>query len=156
MAPYARPSWDDYFLEMTKLTAARATCPRRRVGALLVQPDRKSVIASGYNGAVRGQAHCDDVGCLMVDGHCVRAVHAELNALIQCAVYGVPCEGATLYVTDFPCVHCAKALIQAGVRKIVYLAPYPDKHAKDILVEGGISLFQAVPQQQGYQLVADA
>jgi len=145
-----RPSWDDYFIEMARLVAQRATCPRRHVGAVLVK-DRR-LVASGYNGAVRGQPHCDEVGCLLVDGHCVRAVHAEVNAIIQCALEGVSSRGASAYTTDFPCVGCAKCLVQAGVVRLVYLAPYPDLHSAPILTQGGIRVYHARPAGDGYAL----
>ncbi len=147
---HRRPSWDDYFLDMARLVATRATCPRRRVGAVLVR-DRR-VIATGYNGAVRGAPHCDEVGCLLVDGHCRRATHAELNALLYCAAYGVSSAGATLYCTDFPCVDCAKALVQAQVRHVVYLADYPDPNSAAVLEAGGVTLRKAEPGPEGYRL----
>lgn len=150
--PHHRPSWDDYFIEMARLAAARATCPRRRVGCVLVRDNR--LIATGYNGAVRGAPHCDDVGCLMADGHCVRTVHAELNALLQCAVTGVSSAGSTLYCTDFPCVACAKALVQAGIEKVIFLANYPDANSAIILRAGQVELFKAVQRDPvGYSLV---
>lgn len=143
----SRPSWEDYYIELSRLVAHRSTCPRRRVGAVLVKDQR--LVASGYNGAVRGAAHCDQVGCLMEDDHCVRAVHAELNAIIQCALEGVSSRGATVYTTDFPCVTCAKAMIQAGVERVVYLAPYPDHHSAHILAEAGIRLWRARAKMEG-------
>ena len=150
MTVHRRPTWDDYFLEMAKLAATRSTCPRRRVGAVLTRDDRRTLLASGYNGAIRGAAHCEDVGCLLVDGHCVRAVHAELNAILQCAVNGVSTLGASLYSTDFPCVHCAKAIVQAGITRVVFLAPYPDEHSTEVLEAGGVTLFQATRIVGGY------
>lgn len=123
---------------MAKLVRTRATCPRRRVGAVLVRENR--IIATGYNGSIKGAPHCDDVGCLMVDDHCVRTVHAEINAILHCAVYGVSSVGATLYCTDFPCVNCAKALVQAGVRRIVYESPYPDENSVAVLQQAGVAL----------------
>lgn len=136
-----RPDWDEYFIEMARLAAKRATCPRRQVGAVLVKDQR--LIATGYNGAVRGAPHCQDDGCLMVDGHCVRAVHAELNAILQCAVYGVSSKGAEMYCTDFPCVACAKSIVQAGITRLVYLAEYPDIHSATILKDGQVALYRA-------------
>lgn len=153
MSGHHRPTWDDYFIEMARLAATRATCPRRRVGTVLVRDHR--LIATGYNGAVRGAPHCDDVGCLMVDGHCVRTVHSELNALLQCALNGVSSAGATLYCTDFPCVNCAKAIVQAGVRRLVFLVDYPDPNSAMILQAGGVELYRAVPAERGYTLVPD-
>jgi len=152
-----RPSWDTYFIEMARLTASRATCPRRRVGAVLVRDHR--VLATGYNGSVRGAPHCDDVGCLIAkqDGRdsCIRTVHAELNAILHCALNGVSSAGSTLYCTDFPCMWCAKALVQAGIERIIYLSEYPDVHSSSMLREAGISLFKAVrdDEDDGYRLV---
>lgn len=143
--PAERPSWDAYFLEMARLAATRSTCPRRRVGAVLVRDQR--VMATGYNGAVRGAPHCDEVGCLLVQNgdrqSCVRAVHAELNALLQCALNGVQSAGSTLYCTDFPCVACAKALVQAGVTRVVYAVDYPDPNSAQVLADGGVQLYRA-------------
>ncbi len=150
----ARPGWDDYFLRMAQLVATRATCPRRHVGAVLVR-DRR-VIATGYNGSVRGDVHCEDVGCLMEDGHCVRCVHAELNALLQCAASSQSSAGATLYCTDFPCVHCAKALVQAEVVRVVYLAEYPDRHSAEVLRRGGVELARAFEDDGSFRVVPDA
>lgn len=148
---HRRPGWDDYFLEMAKLTATRGTCPRRRVGAVLVRSNR--VIATGYNGSVAGDDHCDDVGCLLVDDHCRRTIHAELNALLQCAINGVSSAGTTMYCTDFPCVDCAKAMAQAQVKRVVYLADYPDANSATILRNAGVELLRAQAGEDGhYQL----
>jgi dCMP deaminase len=147
---YKRPSWHEYFIEMARLAATRATCPRRRVGAVLTRHNQ--ILATGYNGAVRGGVHCDDVGCLMVDGHCVRTVHAEANAIIQCAVNGVSSVGATIYCTDFPCINCAKTLVQAGVAHVIYLIDYPDPNSAAVLAAGGVQLFQAIKTDEGYVL----
>jgi dCMP deaminase len=151
LSKYVRPSWDEYFIAMANLAATRATCPRRRVGAVLVRDNR--VLATGYNGSVRGAPHCDDVGCLLVQhagrDSCVRTVHAELNAILQCAALGISSYGATLYCTDFPCVSCAKALVQAGVVKIIYLSEYPDANSSEILRDGGIVLYKAIPCSTG-------
>jgi dCMP deaminase len=157
MSAHRRPTWDEYFIAMAKLAATRATCPRRRVGAVLVRDQR--VLATGYNGSVRRGPHCDDIGCLLVKQgervSCIRTVHAELNAIIQCAVTGVSSVGATLYCTDFPCVSCAKALVQAGICQVIYLSEYPDPNSSLILKEGGVSLLKAVPgaEEGSYTLV---
>lgn len=148
--PYQRPTWHAYFIEMARLAATRATCPRRRVGAVLTRHNQ--ILATGYNGAVRGGEHCDDVGCLMVDGHCVRTVHAEANAIIQCAVNGVSSVGSTLYCTDFPCINCAKTLVQAGVERIIYLTDYPDPNSAAVLRAGGVELCRAIKGSEGYSL----
>ncbi|HVB08756.1 MAG TPA: cytidine/deoxycytidylate deaminase family protein [Bacillota bacterium] len=150
-----RPSWDEYFIAMAELAATRSTCPRRQVGAVLVKGGR--VIATGYNGAVRGGVHCTDAGCLMVDGHCVRAVHAELNAILQCAVTGTSSAGCTLFTTSFPCVACAKAIVQAGIVRVVYLSPYPDPNSAEVLRDGGVALRHAEADGAGgFRLSAEA
>lgn len=135
-----RASWSEYFLEMSLLAATRSTCPRRQVGAVLVREHR--VIATGYNGAPHGQPHCTDVGCLMENGHCVRTIHAELNALLQCARYGIPTGGVDLYCTDMPCRYCARALVQAGVRRIFYLRAYESPETHALTAERGLELIQ--------------
>lgn len=128
----ARASWDVYFLGMAVHASTRATCPRRHVGCVLVHD--RAVIASGYNGSIRGLPHCmsDDVGCLLIhDGeghsHCERTVHAESNAIAQAARRGAAVDGATAYVTTLPCWVCFRLLANAGVTRIVYGASYQDK-----------------------------
>jgi len=139
----ARPSWAEYFLSMADLAATRSTCPRRQVGAVLVRDQR--VVATGYNGSLRGQPHCSEVGCLMVDGHCKRTVHAELNALLQCALHGAPSRGAALFTTSFPCLDCAKAMVQAGVTAVYYRDPYPGPHSRQVLTDAGVALERITP-----------
>ena len=117
-----RVSWDVYFMRIAREAATRATCERKRVGCVLVRD--KAILATGYNGSLRGLAHCDDAGHLMVDGHCVRTVHAEANAVAQAARNGARLDGATAYATAFPCFACFKLLAQAGVVRIVYGEPY--------------------------------
>jgi dCMP deaminase len=121
-----RKPWDQYFMEQALHIAERATCNRARVGCILVRDNR--IIAAGYNGSLNGAPHCDDVGHLMDDNdHCIRTVHSEQNALLQCAKFGISSEGATAYVTHEPCTHCRKSLIQAGVKKVIFLHPYPNQ-----------------------------
>lgn len=150
---HGRPGWDDYFLRMARLVATRATCPRRHVGAVLVRDNR--VVATGYNGSVPGDTHCEDAGCLMENGHCIRSIHAELNALLQCAMSTQTSEGATLYCTDFPCVHCAKALVQAGIARVVYVSDYPDANSAVVFRRAGVELFRAVDSGSGFRLVTE-
>ncbi|MDD5154919.1 MAG: cytidine/deoxycytidylate deaminase family protein [Candidatus Omnitrophica bacterium] len=141
-----RPSWDEYFLELSKLVAKRATCLRRRVGAVLVKDKR--ILATGYNGAPRGLAHCLDIGCIRQklkipsgERHeLCRALHAEQNALIQASLYGISVKDATLYATNQPCIICAKMLINAGIKEIVISDGYPDKMAMEFLKEAGIKV----------------
>lgn len=128
-----RKSWDAYFMDIAAVVATRATCDRAHVGAVIVMDKR--VLATGYNGSVRGTAHCDDVGHDLVESivngetkkNCVRTVHAEVNAIAQAASYGAAVNGATLYVTHYPCWPCAKLVFNAGIKRIVYASAYnPD------------------------------
>lgn len=149
----ARPGWDEYFMNIALVVATRATCQRRHVGSVLVRDKR--VIATGYNGSVYAEAHCEDVGCLLENGHCVRCVHAEINALLQCAAFGIPAAGSTLYTTDFPCAGCSKALVQVGVKKVVYLAEYPDDRSQEILRMAGVEVYRAFFSDRGFCLVRE-
>ncbi len=133
-----RPGWDEYFMGVAETVATRATCPRASVGAVLVRDHR--ILTTGYNGAPRHAGHCSEVGCEMLDGHCVRAVHAEANAIVQGALHGVGLAGATAYCTHQPCVNCAKLFISAGVIRIVYRDPYIDPFAERLLKEAGVKL----------------
>ncbi|GAC1308321.1 MAG: cytidine/deoxycytidylate deaminase family protein [Vulcanimicrobiaceae bacterium] len=133
-----RPGWDEYFMEVARTVATRATCPRASVGAVLVREHR--ILTTGYNGAPGHVAHCSEIGCEMVGGHCVRSTHAEANAVVQGALHGVGLDGATAYCTHQPCVHCAKLLISAGVVRIVYDAAYVDTFAQALLAEAGVAL----------------
>lgn len=119
-----RLSWNDYFMTQAVLLSMRATCERLMVGALIVK-DRR-IVAGGYNGSTAGDVHCIDEGCLLRDGHCIRTIHAEMNALLQCAKFGIPTFETEIYVTHFPCLQCTKSLIQAGIKKIYYLNDYHD------------------------------
>lgn len=128
----SRIQWDQYFMLQAILLAARSTCARLSVGAVLVRDKR--IIAGGYNGSVAGDVHCIDEGCYIVDGHCVRTIHAEMNAILQCAKFGEATNGAEIYVTDFPCLQCTKMLLQAGITKINYLRNYHnDDYAQKLL-----------------------
>jgi dCMP deaminase len=141
-----RPSWDDYFYKLTNDVAERATCTRRKVGALIVK--NKRILATGYNGVPSNIEHCLSRGCLRAElgipsgekQELCRGVHAEQNALIQAAKYGVPIDGATLYCTNQPCVTCAKLLINAGITEIIYFDAYPDKLGEEMLAEAGVTL----------------
>lgn len=114
----SRPSWDEYFMQMARLAATRATCCRKQVGAVIVRD--RNVIATGYNGSLRGLPHCTEDGCHMEDGHCVRTIHAEANAIVQAAKNGARVEGATIYTTLYPCWGCFKLIANAGISRIVY------------------------------------
>jgi dCMP deaminase len=134
-----RPMWDEYFMDITRVVATRSTCLRRQVGAVIVKGKR--LLTSGYNGAPQGLPHCSEVGCLRAakaipsgERHeLCRGTHAEQNAIVQAALYGVAIEGATLYCTHQPCSGCTKMIINAGIERIVYLSPYPDELAMELL-----------------------
>ncbi len=145
----ARPSWDEYFLQMARVIASRSTCLRRRVGAVLVRDKR--LLATGYNGAPAGLPHCEEVGCRRAElgvasgqgwEHC-RGLHAEQNAIIQGALHGVSLRGSVLYCTTQPCVICAKMLINAGVKRIVYEGDYADELAREMLEQAGVEVVRA-------------
>lgn len=141
-----RPSWDEYFMEITRLVASRSTCLRRQVGAVIVKD--KNILASGYNGVPSGISHCSDAGCLRErlkvpsgERHeLCRGLHAEQNAIIQAAKHGTGIEGAYLYCTTMPCIICSKMLINAGIRKVIYLEGYPDTLAEEMIRESGIAV----------------
>jgi dCMP deaminase len=118
--------------------AMRSTCPRKSVGAVVVRD--KAVLATGYNGSIRGLPHCSEVGCLMENGHCVRTVHAEANAILQAARHGVRIEGADLYVTSSPCWDCFKLIANAGVRRVLYGEFYRDERITEYARAAGIDL----------------
>ena len=115
------------------LAALRATCDRLKVGAVLVRD--KHIIATGYNGSVSGDAHCTEAGCQVIENHCIRTIHAEMNALLQCAKYGIATDDAELYITHFPCLQCTKAILQAGIKKIYYQNDYNNDPYIDHLIE---------------------
>jgi dCMP deaminase len=141
-----RPTIDQYFLKMTHLIAERASCLRRQIGAVLVRDKR--ILSTGYNGAARSMPHCLDIGCLRDElgirsgtelENC-RAVHGEMNAIIQCAIHGVSTEGATLYVNAYPCKICARMIMNAGIKRVVTIGEYSDKEGLRMLEEAGIQV----------------
>lgn len=145
-----RPSWDEYFIEIAKLASKRSTCLRRKVGAVLIKNNQ--IISTGYNGAPKRTRHCTEIG------HCIRerlnipsgqqeickAAHAEANAIAQATANDVSTEGATLYCTHFPCAFCSKIIINAGVKKLIYMEGYGSdenlKLSEELLKEAGIEL----------------
>lgn len=134
-----RPNWDDYFMAITKIIASRATCDRLYSGAILVKDNR--IISTGYNGAPAGLDHCHDVGHLMEEGHCVRTIHGEHNALLQAAIQGsTSTKGSTLYTKYSPCIHCAKYVVACGIKRIVMAKVYRNSSAIDYLKSAGVQL----------------
>jgi dCMP deaminase len=150
-----RPGWDEYFMEVAQVVAKRSTCLRRHVGAIIVKDKR--IIATGYNGAPSGMAHCLDVGCLrerlqIPSGErqeLCRGLHGEQNAIIQASLYGFSVEGATLYTTTEPCITCAKMIINAGLRRVVYMKEYPDTLARQMLQEAGVECSRIEREEAG-------
>lgn len=120
-----RASWDEYFMAIARAVSTRSTCDRKHVGAVIVRD--RMILATGYNGSIRGLAHCDDEGHMIEDGHCVRTVHAEANAVVQAARNGVRLEDAGIYVTASPCFGCFKLIANAGLSRIVYGEFYRDE-----------------------------
>ena len=137
-----RPEWDSYFLKIASAVSERSTCDRAFVGCVLVLDKR--ILTTGFNGSPTGLPHCDEEGHLMIEGHCVRTIHAETNAIIQAALHGVSTRGSTCYVTHFPCLNCAKALVNAGIVRLVYQVAYrQDPIALQFLTGAKIEICQA-------------
>ncbi len=136
--PRVRASWDEYFMNIAKEVGTRSTCDRKHVGAVIVRD--KSILATGYNGSVRGLAHCDDEGHLMEDGHCVRTVHAEANAIVQAARNGMRIDEASIYVTASPCWGCFRLIANAGIMRVVFGEFYRDQKIFDVAQKVGIEL----------------
>jgi len=134
-----RPSWDEYFLQLSDLVSTRATCQRLKVGAVLVKD--KKIISTGYCGAPKKLPDCFEAGCYMVDNHCIRTIHAEANAVVQAAFHGISTKGTTIYVNWLPCYQCAKVLVNAGIEQIVFRRIYrPDPVTKKLLRQAKIKL----------------
>ncbi len=141
-----RPSVDEYFMEIASVVAKRSTCLRNQVGAVIVR--EKRIIATGYNGAPKGLPHCLDIGCIREQNNIpsgerhelCRAVHAEQNAILQAAIHGASTENATMYCTHQPCILCAKMMINAGIKKVVYANQYPDTAALEFLKQANVKV----------------
>jgi dCMP deaminase len=133
-----RASWDEYFMNIAREVATRSTCDRKFVGAVIVRD--RSILATGYNGSIRGLTHCDEDGHLMEDNHCVRTVHAEANAIVQAARNGVRIEGGSIYVTASPCWGCFRLIANAGITKIVFGEFYRDNKIFEFSQKLGIEL----------------
>ncbi|MEI6512296.1 MAG: cytidine/deoxycytidylate deaminase family protein [bacterium] len=135
-----RPSWDEYFMQIAHVVATRATCERRMVGAVIVR-DRR-ILNTGYNGSPHGLPHCTEVGCKIQDGHCIRTLHAEQNAIVQSALNGVSTRGASIYVTCQPCNICAKMIINAGIERVIFEGDYPDPFARELFAQAKVELIR--------------
>lgn len=143
-----RPTWDEYFMNIVELVKERSTCMRRKVGAVIVKDKR--ILTSGYNGAPAGCRHCEEIGCLRQQlnvpsgerHELCRASHAEQNAIVQAAMYGVSINGSTIFVTAHPCAICSKLIINSGIKRVVYKGKYPDELSMQLLEEAGIKVIK--------------
>ena len=143
---HLRPSWDVYFMRMAELASTRSTCLRRQVGAVIVKD--KKILATGYNGAPSGLKHCLDIGCLREklkipsgERHeLCRATHAEQNAIVQAALFGVSIKDGIMYSTTQPCILCTKLIINAKIKKMVIKDSYPDLMSMQMLKEAKVKI----------------
>ncbi len=133
-----RATWEEYFMNIAKQVASRSTCDRKHVGSVIVKD--KTILSTGYNGSIRGMPHCDEVGHMMENGHCVATIHAEANAVLQAAKNGVMIDKAEVYITASPCWPCFKMLANAGIKKIYYGEFYRDERIFDVAKKLGIEL----------------
>lgn len=133
-----RADWPEYFMNIAKQIASRSTCDRKHVGAVIVRD--KTILSTGYNGSIRGMPHCDEVGHMMENEHCVATIHAEANAVLQAAKNGVMIDKAEVYITASPCWPCFKMLANAGIKKIYYGEFYRDERIFDVAKKLGIEL----------------
>ncbi len=138
-----RVDWHQYFMNIATEVASRSTCDRKHVGAVIVRD--KTILSTGYNGSVRGLSHCDDVGHMMEDNHCVATIHAESNAIIQAARNGVRVDGADIYVTASPCWNCFKMVANAGIKSIYYGEFYRDDRIFDAAKKLRLMVVQIKP-----------
>jgi dCMP deaminase len=145
----ARASWDEYFMGIAEQAATRSTCVRKHVGAVIVRD--RTVLSTGYNGSIRGLPHCEDVGCVMEDGHCITTVHAEANAILQAAKNGVSIDGAEIYTTASPCWNCFKLIANAGIRRISFGEFYREERIRETAQQIGVELrhLRALAPQPG-------
>ena len=150
----SRPCWEEYFMDITDLVARRSTCIRRAVGAVIVKDKR--ILATGYNGAPTGIAHCSETGCVREKRNVpsgqrhelCRGIHAEQNAIIQAAYHGVSIKDASLFCTNLPCSICAKMIINAGIRTVWYKSGYADPMSLEMFKEANV---QVIPFQTSDQ-----
>jgi dCMP deaminase len=139
----SRPSFHEFFFQLAKDYSSRSTCPSRKVGAVIVDPETKTLVAAGYNGAARGTEHCGEECLTRESGkgyRKCRAIHAELNAILNAALLGVSTKGKDMYLTTTPCVFCSRTLINAGIKRVYALTYYPHAEALALLLEGGVDV----------------
>jgi len=133
-----RVDWHTYFMNIARQAATRATCERKHVGAVIVRD--RTILSTGYNGSIRGMPHCDEIGHMIENTHCVATVHAEANAIIQAAKNGVRIDGAEIYTTASPCWNCFKLIANAGIGAIYYGEFYRDERSIEVAGQIGIKL----------------
>ena len=133
-----RISWESYFMNIAAEVATRSTCDRKNVGAVIVRG--KTILSTGYNGSVKGMPHCDEVGHEMYNGHCIRTIHAEVNAVAQAARNGVRVDQSEIYVTASPCYYCFKIIVNAGINSIYFGEFYRDKRIEELAMAANIQL----------------
>lgn len=133
-----RADWNEYFLNIARQVASRSTCDRKHVGAVIVKD--RNILATGYNGSISGMPHCDDVGHMMENGHCVATIHAEANAIIQAAKHGTSIDGASIYITASPCWQCFKLIANSGIKEIYFGEFYRDERIFEVAKQLGIRL----------------
>lgn len=133
-----RAGWDEYFMRIALDVASRSTCDRRHVGAVLVRD--RNILSTGYNGSISGMPHCDEVGHMMENGHCIATIHAEANAIIQAAKNGVNINGASIYTTASPCWNCFKIIVNAGMKRVFFGQFYRDERIFTIAEQLGVEL----------------
>ena len=143
MSPPKRVDWHTYFMNIAREASTRSTCERKHVGAVIVR--EKTILSTGYNGSIRGMPHCDDIGHIMENDHCVATIHAEANAIIQAARNGVNINGAEMYTTASPCWSCFKLIANSGIRTIYYGEFYRDERSLEIAGQIGIKLVDLRP-----------
>lgn len=154
-----RPSWDEYFIGLTRSVAERATCDRGKSGCVIVKDKR--ILSTGYVGSPPGMPHCDEVGHLMkkildeegnMTSHCVRTIHAEQNAIMQAAKFGISIEGSTIYVKMEPCAICAKMIVAAGIKRVVTEKRYhAGKETRELFRQAGIELMVLNDEVEEYE-----
>ena len=145
MTTRKRIGWDQYFMNIARQAAARSSCDRKFVGAVIVRD--RTILSTGYNGSIRGMPHCDEVGHDLENGHCVATIHAEANAILQAAKNGVNISGSEIYTTASPCWNCFKLMANAGIGRIYYGEFYRDEKSVRIARQIGIELIHLPPEE---------
>lgn len=133
-----RVDWTEYFMNIAEQVATRSTCDRKHIGAVIVR--EKTILSTGYNGSVKGAPHCDDIGHDIDNGHCVRTVHAEANAVAQAGKHGVAINNSEIYITASPCLTCFKLIANAGIKIVYYKEFYRDERINEYAKQAGIKL----------------